>query len=200
MSRQMVASDRILEGALSAIARFGVQKLSMVDVADQAGVSRGTLYRYFRTKEELLESLGGYVQRSMESSLAEVVAARPDLAKRAEVVIGFLWDFSRRPELDQLLELEPRFVRGFYRSHFAEFVQSVEDALRPLVPAKRKTPIPLRTVADVIVRMTLSYELADPGNRTKAVRTLVELVHHMLDLPPAAANTAPRPRRVRAAS
>lgn len=41
---------RILDGALSALARRGVRKLSMSDVGAEAGISRGTLYRYFRDK------------------------------------------------------------------------------------------------------------------------------------------------------
>src|SRR5260221_73441 len=51
MARRPTSEDRILEGTLAAISRYGVHKLSMVDVAAEAGISRGTLYRYFETKE-----------------------------------------------------------------------------------------------------------------------------------------------------
>ena len=45
---------RILSGALDAIASRGVKRLSMSDIIDASGVSRGTLYRYFSNKDEVL--------------------------------------------------------------------------------------------------------------------------------------------------
>ncbi len=42
---------------MRAIARHGLAKLGMRDVSESAGVSRGTLYRYFSTREDLLTGL-----------------------------------------------------------------------------------------------------------------------------------------------
>ena len=64
---------RILEGALQAIGRHGLAKLGMSDVSEHAGVSRGTLYRYFPSREELLQSLavaeGERFQRRVSEAL-----------------------------------------------------------------------------------------------------------------------------------
>ena len=38
---------KVVEGALRAISRFGLSKLTVDDVAREAGISRATLYRYF---------------------------------------------------------------------------------------------------------------------------------------------------------
>ena len=45
---------RILEAALEVCQRHGVEGARMEEVAARAGVSKGTLYRYFENKEELL--------------------------------------------------------------------------------------------------------------------------------------------------
>ena len=45
--------NRILDGALRALARRGLRKLSMSDICEEAGISRGTLYRYFKSKDWL---------------------------------------------------------------------------------------------------------------------------------------------------
>lgn len=47
------ALDAILDGAGRAFAEVGVRKATMVDVAQAAGCSRATLYRYFRNREAL---------------------------------------------------------------------------------------------------------------------------------------------------
>src|SRR5579885_3233177 len=47
--------DKILEGARQAISVHGLKRVGMSDVSDAAGVSRGTLYRYFPSREQLLD-------------------------------------------------------------------------------------------------------------------------------------------------
>src|SRR5215212_717021 len=49
-------SAAIVEAAAGVIAARGPEA-SMADVADAAGVARATLYRYFPTRESLLEAL-----------------------------------------------------------------------------------------------------------------------------------------------
>ncbi|MBW2386656.1 MAG: helix-turn-helix transcriptional regulator, partial [Deltaproteobacteria bacterium] len=49
--------ERLLQGALRAVASRGLAKLSMSDVSEFAGLSRGTAYRYFSNTEELLREL-----------------------------------------------------------------------------------------------------------------------------------------------
>lgn len=53
----------IMEAAVKVMTRQGVEGFSMDDVADEAGVSKGTLYNYFSTKDELVKSS---IENSME--------------------------------------------------------------------------------------------------------------------------------------
>ena len=67
-------SERILEATLEVLARSGPSKLSLSDVAAAAGVSRPTLYRWFPSKESLLDEFGRYEQRKYDSGIAAAVA------------------------------------------------------------------------------------------------------------------------------
>ena len=60
--------ERILDGAMAAIARHGLAKLGMSDVSVSAGVSRGTLYRYFPSREELLRDLAVFERAALPGS------------------------------------------------------------------------------------------------------------------------------------
>ena len=57
---EIVATDqsgsiqKIMDGTLRAINSIGARRLSMSDISESSGVSRGTLYRYFASKEEVL--------------------------------------------------------------------------------------------------------------------------------------------------
>ena len=52
--------QRLLVATAEVLARKGMTKLSLSEVALQAGVSRPTLYRWFASKEELLDAFGGW--------------------------------------------------------------------------------------------------------------------------------------------
>jgi len=60
----------VLEAATSCILKKGLDKTSMSDIAERAGVSRRTLYRTFASKEELYAAL--FELRSMADKFKEV--------------------------------------------------------------------------------------------------------------------------------
>ena len=49
--------ERILEAAERAFVRHGFHAATMQHVADEAGMSAGNLYRYFPSKEAIVEGL-----------------------------------------------------------------------------------------------------------------------------------------------
>jgi len=50
-------SARIVQAALAVFARRGFHRATMQDIADEAGVGKGTTYLYFTGKEQLLEHI-----------------------------------------------------------------------------------------------------------------------------------------------
>lgn len=63
-----LAADKILDAAAKAFVERGVSRTGMRDIAESAGCSRGTLYRYFKNRHELHRA---YIDR-----WAEILAAR----------------------------------------------------------------------------------------------------------------------------
>ncbi|RQD75775.1 MAG: TetR/AcrR family transcriptional regulator [Candidatus Syntrophonatronum acetioxidans] len=69
--------DRILQAAIKIFSRKGFHQVKVEEVAEEAGVGKGTLYDYFQNKEHLLQeafrvSCEQYLEvfdRSLESSL-----------------------------------------------------------------------------------------------------------------------------------
>lgn len=80
-----LAVDKILEAASRAFVDLGVSRTRMGHIAEYAGCSRGTLYRYFRTRHELDIA---YINRSarllsarLSSELAEISDPRSRLVE-----------------------------------------------------------------------------------------------------------------------
>lgn len=74
---------QILEGARRIFVRTGFDTASMNDVTREAGVSKSTLYVYFRSKEELFQAL---ISEERERYFAEIEALFGDADHPAETL------------------------------------------------------------------------------------------------------------------
>lgn len=80
--------DRILDGAHHAMLHHGYRGATMPEIAAQAGVSVGLLYRYFENKEELYLEMCQTVTEAQLDELAKQLAAIPDPRDRLASAIG----------------------------------------------------------------------------------------------------------------
>ncbi len=71
--------ERILEGAERAFVRHGFHAATMQHVADELGMSAGNLYRYFPSKEAIVEGLCAVDQASRAQAFAELMAGKGDI-------------------------------------------------------------------------------------------------------------------------
>lgn len=151
---------RILDGALLALARRGRHKLSMSDVGAISGVSRGTLYRYFRNKEDILEAIAEHIREGVQRQLNAAVEARPNLEDRVGVVIESIVRYVQtHPESAQIIALEPEYGVGFVRNVFPEFIVFVEQLLEPaleLTPAVCSGALTSAELSELVLRVAAS--------------------------------------------
>ncbi len=91
--------ERILRAAEECVRRWGIRRVSMSDVAVQAGVSRGSVYRYFADRDALVQAV---LERVAEAHVAEAepsVRRQRSLAGKvaeAAVFVRRLADDERR--------------------------------------------------------------------------------------------------------
>ena len=123
---------KILGGALDAIASRGVRRLSMSDIIDASGVSRGTLYRYFSNKDEVLAAVSEFVCTGFENGIREAGQGIADPIERFRAVMQFYARYTNENSPDRVFEVEPAFHLAFFRSRFARYKVAVQDALDPV--------------------------------------------------------------------
>ena len=125
--RKEARPQEILEAALAVFAEKGFAAARMDEVARRAGVTKGTIYLYFPSKEELFKSL---VREAIGGTLAQVTAyadAYEGSARELLVMvlraIGTLMRTSDRVVLPKIILAEsgnfPELVR-FYRFEIIE--------------------------------------------------------------------------------
>jgi AcrR family transcriptional regulator len=91
-----VARSQILAAAEAAIQRFGVAKTTIDDVAKETGVSRPTIYRYFRDRDTLMTAMIETRSRRLFAQAREYVADRNTFAEQVVDGLLYLVDKGRR--------------------------------------------------------------------------------------------------------
>ena len=163
--------SRILDGAFEAVATFGLSRLTVEDVARQAGLSRQTLYRYFGSKDELI---GALVIRELEAFLDGVRAAHArhtDLeAAMGEAALFCLRTVREHPLLDRLLASEPETLLPYLTTRAGPVVARARGVLEDLAAERVgvRSGLVHRT-ADVAVRAIVSYALTPSDDEPEDV-------------------------------
>jgi AcrR family transcriptional regulator len=118
----------ILDAAVRVFARKGYHTCRVGDIAEEAGVAHGLLYHYFRSKEELLETIFRETWRDLLDAVRSVEetdeSARERLAGIAKILLR-AW--RRDPDLVRVL------VREVTRSsHLQERIDEIGAAFSGL--------------------------------------------------------------------
>jgi AcrR family transcriptional regulator len=128
--------DDILAAALEEFSARGFAATRLDDVAERAGVAKGTIYLYFRDKESLFQEL----VRAMLSPLVGVIEAAPlrDLPIRVvaemiiDVFVNDIYGTHRKDVIRLTLAEGPRFpkIAEFY---YREVIGRVLPVMRALL-------------------------------------------------------------------
>lgn len=87
--------ERILSCAKRAFAASGLSGANINRIAEEAGVSVGSLYKYFRTKEDLFLALIEESHSLIESTIDEVLAEKAGFFERVEALLSAAVESSR---------------------------------------------------------------------------------------------------------
>ena len=73
------AETRLLAIAADQLRRFGPRHVTVVGIADAAGMTHANVYRYFASKAALIDAVAGQWLRRLEAIIADIADA-PDPA------------------------------------------------------------------------------------------------------------------------
>jgi len=174
---------RILDAGEQCIHRFGIRRTSMGEVARVGKLSRGSIYRYFKDKESLVE---GIFRRRQENFLNQTEAqlekeatlvdklTRTVLAGRKDMQEGIFASLAEiEPETVAMMFLDPRFYQRSV-SYWPPHVRMAQRA------GEIGGSVDVDVATDLIMRLAVSLvmfpKMGVPLKSRRALRAYIQQV------------------------
>lgn len=125
---------RIIDAAISVFAEKGFHSARISDIADKAGVADGTIYLYFRHKEDILLVIFEEKMDELLQGLGEALQGVQGAPDRIRTFARHHVDQLRKhPELAQVFQVELRQSRKFLREYRPEKLWAYLEVFGELV-------------------------------------------------------------------
>ena len=76
--------EKIVQAAIATFSKYGYDKTRMDDIAESAKLGKGTLYLYFKSKEELFYDISENSIKELKEQLSKLFSKKEDLVHDAE--------------------------------------------------------------------------------------------------------------------
>jgi len=167
--------QQIIEAAIRVFARTGYYSSRVSDIAREAGIASGTIYLYFKTKEEILVTLFREKMAEFVAYLRrEIADERDPEAKLRRLVALHFTVLEQNPALAEVVQIELRQGHKFFRGASAHEVSAYFDLIGSIleegVAAGRFEPdLPVKVATKVLFgamdQVATSWVLGKRGYR-----------------------------------
>lgn len=179
----------ILDAAVAEFEHHGFRRVALDDVARRAKVSRTTIYRRFRNKDDLIAAVIERENVALFADIAnELKQAGPQSNYYVEAFTLAILKFRRHRVLDRMIRDEPALVLELLGAHYGAAIVRMAEALRVIFPAGFAERIGEQAVnefADTILRyaaMVLLLPSSQPLETAEDVRAFATQ-HFLPSLP-----------------
>jgi TetR/AcrR family fatty acid metabolism transcriptional regulator len=124
----------ILDAAVRVFARQGFNQCRVSDIADEAGVAYGLVYHYFRSKDEVLDTLFLERWNVLLEVIRELDGRDLGVREKLHAIVSFIVDSYRHdPDLMKVIIVEvTRAANSFGRTHLPK-IREAYDLIAEIV-------------------------------------------------------------------
>ena len=131
MSKKISRRESVIQAAIEVFSKKDFKTANISEIAQKAGVADGTIYQYFRNKEDLFFSIPVEKTNEFRSQLElHLDGISGAFNKIRKFVWYFLYFFKTNPGYGRILMLEMRVSRSFIKTETYGFLkQSVSPIM-----------------------------------------------------------------------
>src|SRR3954470_9915932 len=171
-------AGRILDAAELIFARHGFFAARVSEIAKEAGVADGTIYLYFKSKDDLLISLFERRMTQVNDALRAAIAGVPGKDQLRAFIKAYLQLVHDEPGAAEVLTIELRqsskFMKEYDNPQFADFLRMLggiiaDGQARGELDAAVPSHIAARMIFGIVDELALAWVLAKQPLRGAAI-------------------------------
>ena len=126
---------RILDAAIKVFAQNGFYNSKVSEIAKEAGVADGTIYLYFKNKDDILISLFEEEMEKIIQNMKQEIGREEDpLEKLKKFAVVQLNSKKENPDLAAIMEVELRqsskFMKEYVNKKFIEYLRIISSIIK----------------------------------------------------------------------
>jgi len=162
----MAKKKKILEAVKKIIIEKGVRRITTEAIAKKAGIAKGTLYLYFRRKEDILAGMLNSFLDEAENFVAEAKKSKGNSLKKLRVFIkSDLKFYEKNHNLFRVLGMEMESVANIMSKRYKEkqinryfkIVRSIKDIIEEAIKENQLRKMPAMEGAVVLISIIHGY-------------------------------------------
>ena len=126
---------QITQAAMSVFARLGIDNAKMTDIASAAGIGKGTIYEYFRSKDEVFAAAFELFQEEMDAEIGRRIWGVADPEEKLRVLVGTFVDIILKHHTDFVEIMLEFWAEGIRRGHEVLDMKSMYEKYRQYIAA-----------------------------------------------------------------
>jgi TetR/AcrR family fatty acid metabolism transcriptional regulator len=140
MTKKTIRRESIIQAAIEVFSKKDFQTASISEIAQRASIADGTIYQYFRSKEDLFFSIPIEKTKEFCSQLElHLEGISGAINKIRKFVWYFLYFFKTNPEYGRILLLEMRVSKSFVKTETYDFLkQSVSQVMNIIIEGQNE--------------------------------------------------------------
>ena len=143
----------ILEAAVSVFARAGFHKSRVSDIAREADVADGTIYLYFKSKDDILISIFEETMSEMIDRVERAIADVDDPLERLHhFAVNHMENVETNREVAKVLLVELRLSNTFMKEYKPTRLQTYMDIIGRLIEEGQQRGVVRADVNPTIIR------------------------------------------------
>ena len=153
---------QIIQAAGEVFKRKGYEASSMQDIVDETGMSRGWVYIYFSSKEEIMQAIFAENDEETEIALQHFLANEPSVWKGLAGLLDMLGEQLDHPSEDLTIVIYEYFISGWrerdrrnsLEEHYSKQHETLYRYLKQGIETGEFKP---RADLEVVIKMITSY-------------------------------------------
>jgi len=124
----------ILDAAIRVFAREGFHRCRVSDIAREANVAYGLVYHYFRSKDEVLNTIFSERWSLLLETIAEVEKQEAPVREKLYAIASFIIDsYQHNPDLMKVIIVEVTRAANTFGSHHLEEITQAYEGIAEIV-------------------------------------------------------------------